>query len=319
MKLRRIAISLAVLSVGAVSACSAEPDPLAEIPAFAVDVARVELLDAGKDAKLLAYEDINDEDDAPATQRTVEVSEGFEQNVVAAEAVDPESPEGTDTSTLTLPLSVTTTSAPVAGDGEVEATRAVHFTAGSPTHTTATLNDELESNEGFLMDWRGNNQGRISTVKLLAPEDGADEGRAIVEAGLMNILSTAVVFPSEPVGVGGSWSVESRVTGDSTMLRTTTYTVTAIDGGTVDLDVQIEQRPSQASLSFDESEAPELAGQSLTVESSTTRSQGALTIDLSQPLPVDGEIASTTRVVYAGEDDNFRIVQDQANMVAYAE
>lgn len=167
------------------------------------------------------------------------------------------------------------------------------------------------------MRWRAQSTGAISTLKLMAPNGSQERGRQAVEQSLLAMASMNVVLPDEPVGVGGSWTVRNRVTGTSNMLRTATYTVTRLEGDAVDLDVHVEQRPTQQSLQIDNSVAGDLDGQTLDVESTSTTSQGSITLDLKHPLPTSGQVASTTRLVYSGEDAAYRVVQDVTEAVTY--
>ncbi|STC68297.1 DUF6263 family protein [Corynebacterium pilosum] len=304
------ALLIPVALASTLAACGGEPDPVAEVPAFPVDVARVEVVEAGTDPQVLSYNDVGGEEES--STRTVTTETGFDQNVVASDAVDPAAQPTEETDALTLPLEVRTLEAPAAGEGELDASRRVELRVADD------VSADLASATGFLSVWRGTDDGRVSTVKLLAPEEATEDARATVESALMSVLSSTVIFPSDAVGVGGSWTVESRVTGGSTMLRTTTYTVTDIQGDQVMLDVVVDQRPAQETLNFDAETAPDLAGQSLTVESSDTVAEGSLTVDRTEALPVDGAASASTRVVYAGADEDFRIVQDYTEKVNWS-
>lgn len=319
MHFRRVVAPVVVASVAAVSACGTqEPDPLAEVPAFPVDVARVEVVDPGNDPRVLTYNDIrepSEEEEDASVPVQVRVGEGFEQNVVAANALDPEAPREMELSEIQMDLLAQTQPAPEPGDEEIKATRRVDFTVDNAATSGSAA--EVESGAGFLMSWRANDQGRVSTMKLRAPEEASDDARAAIEAGLLSVLSANVIFPSDPVGEGGSWTVESRVTGDATMLRTTTYTVTQLNDDSVALDVDVEERPAQETLAFDEQQSPDLAGQALAVENSSTVSESQVTVAFDTPVPVAGEVTAVTRVVYAGEQPDFRIVQDQGASVTY--
>lgn len=304
------------------ASCSSEPDPLAEVPAFPVDVARVEVVDTGENPRVLRYDDIVDleAEGAPeeaATPHAVDIATGFEQSVVSTDALEEEAPEDLELEPTTFNLDVLTTAAPEAGEDELEASRRVDFTLTGSEAPTPREQEDLDTVKDFKMSWRGTDQGRVSTIKLLSPDESEDEARAAAESSLLRVLSSNVIFPTEEIGEGGSWTVESRVTGDATMLRTTTYTVTSLNDEAVELDISIEERPAQAELNFDEQAAPDLAGESLNVESSNTHSEGSITVEFDSAIPVDGEITNTTRVVYAGSDDDFRVVQDQGSLISY--
>ncbi|WP_143341164.1 oxidoreductase [Corynebacterium bouchesdurhonense] len=309
MSLRRAAAALAVVPL--VTACAAgEDDPLAGVPAFPVDAPKVSLLSAGENPRPLRYTDAAEPYDTVVT-----VSSGIAQSAAGPD-VDPAAPAGGDVEEVTLPLAVAPADAGEPGSGEAPAARQVELQVGTPTHSDLAFNEELASAEDFLMRWRAAETGLISSVKMLAPEGSTEDGRRVVERSLLSLMSAAVVFPDAPVGVGGSWSVEGRVTGSASMVRTTTYTITAIDGDRVDLRAEVSERPTEQTLSIDNPAAGDLNGQTLRVESTATTSDAELTVDLARPLPVAGRVAATTRLVYAGEGD-VRIVQDVTSAVTY--
>ena len=313
------AVAAAALALG-LSACAGEPDPLEGIPSFPVDAARVRVVEAGEDPQVLAYRDAGSgpASEGDAWETGVEVAGGIAQSVAdGAEDVDPVAPAGGDVMTTTLPLTVVVDAAGEPGEGEGVAARAVSLTTRGGEHSELQLGLEVADNEGFIMRWRAADSGQVQTVKMLPPVDSPEAGREVVERSLLQLMSTVVVFPSEPVGVGGSWTVDSRVTGDATMLRSTTYTVASIDGDVVELDVDVEERPTQASLRIDNTAAGELDGQSLNVASTSTNSDGRLTVDLTKPLPTAGRVAATTRLIYEGDAAKFAVVQDVTSAVTF--
>lgn len=308
MQFSRILVAAATALT--LTACSAgEPDPSTE-PAVGlpVDAARVTVQTAGTGERVLAYGDV----DAGEQTLEIEVAGGMDQSLMQADAVDVQAPAGGDVQRLTLPLSGATTAADEAREGERDASRDVEFRVGQPSSTDLELTEDIRSAEGFLLGWRAEDDGQVSTVRLAAPKDATDEGRAEVEQALMKLLSLPVVFPTEAVGPGATWSVDSRVTGESTLLQTTTYTITAIDGDRVELDVDVQQRPAIGALTMED-------GRSLNVLNSNTTSEGSLTVELDNPLPVDGRVSYTTRVVYGGADSDVRVVQDTTTSLAFSD
>ena len=117
----------------------------------------------------------------------------------------------------------------------------------------------------------------------------------------------------EEIGRGAQWTVESRVTGEATLLQTTTYTLNKLEGDVATLDVSVEQRPSLGALSFDSADAPaELHGKELKVLDSSTTSEGTVTVDLSKPLPTAGAVSITTLISYGSEGSDLRVMQSNA-------
>lgn len=279
-----LALVCAIGLIGPLAACfRQDSDPFADIPAFDVDPGRVDLINDGEGEKtILAYAA------EESHQNTgVEVATGVYQGAVAADKVDPDAPEtdGVDEQALQL-----------------EATK-----AGEATEVVA---------EGFRMRWTSDPTGQIRDVKLLPAEDSADEDRERLERALLQVLSTMPVFPREEVGEGASWTATARTTGQTSMNRTTMYTVSRIEGSTVTLDLDIAEEPTEKEL--DLGSAPG-AGESekLTAESAHTSSQAEITVDLTQPLPVAGQNAATTRVVYSGSNKDFKVVQDVTTATRY--
>lgn len=296
------------------ASCAAEDDTFEGIPAFPVDEPKIEVLNQGDDARLLEYSDAADE----PWSTTVAVAAGIDQSTAATDVeVSPEAPAGGDVNTTTLPLDVTVHAAPAPGDGEVEADRQIDFEVGTGKHSNLEIGQDVASAEGFLMRWRAATSGEISTLQLLAPPEAAPRGLQIVEPSLLSLVTANVVFPSEPVGTGGSWSVENRVAGDATMVRTTTYTVASIEGDTVTLDVDVEEKPADTSVEIDSEAAGELDGASVEVESTSTTSEGQIVVDLTKPLPVSGQVAATTRLIYSGGAGQAKVVQDVTHAVTY--
>lgn len=283
---------------------------MAEVPAFPVEPPSVTLVNAGDSPRLL---ELATPDPGAAEQpweTTVSLTSGIDQSAQPAGSVDPAAPASPGGSTTTLPLSVAAAPAPPPGEGESEADRRVDITvsAGGGAATA----------EGFKMAWRGSSAGGVDTLKLLAPPESSPADRSAVESSLLSLTAFTPVFPSEPVGVGGSWTSSLRLTGaEAGLRRTTTYTVTSIDGDTVTLDVSVDQEPTQDQLTIDNEVAGSLNGQTLSVDSATTSSEGTITVDLRRPIPVAGSVTATTRVVYTGPQPDTRVVQDMTTGVEY--
>ncbi|WP_157731303.1 oxidoreductase [Corynebacterium glaucum] len=309
------------LVLGLVACSTEEPDPMADVPAFPVDAPVVTVLEQGENPQLLEYTYASFESPEANWHTTLEVAGGIDQAVAAeGENVDPEAPAGGDVMTTTLPVTITFPAGP-APEEAADSTRSVRITAGAGKHSDLALGQEVAANEGFMLSWWGDDTGAIDAVKLLPPEESPEAGRQVVEQALLSVMSANVVFPAEPIGVGGSWSVEARTTGDTSMIRTTTYTVRDITDGpdtAVSLDVKVDERPAQQPLRIDNQVAGALDGQTLQVENTSATSDGELTVELNYPLPTSGNVASTTRLTYSGgEGSSFRIVQDVTSGVTF--
>ena len=192
-------------------------------------------------------------------------------------------------------------------EDQLPATRNAFVTAGAPESSGDT---DVSSAEGFQFGWRGQNTGQMNSLRLAAPQDATDEARGAVEQAIMKLTALPVVFPTEEVGKGASWTVDSRVTGESTLLQTTRYTVASIEGDQVKLNVEVEQRPSLGALSFEgQAQGTDLEDKELKVVDSSTQSKGNITVDLSKPLPVGGDVSFDTKVIYGAAGSELRVVQ----------
>ena len=298
--MKRVAV-LSVLLTGALAGCNYEaPGPAVEQAVGSdVDAPRVTVKDAGTgDKRVLAYADIGKEQAV-----TVDVTSGFAQDVVKADRAADFETSSLDEKTTTLPLKGSVEEASEATDGQAEASRNVFFTVGVPEYSG---NVRIDSAEGFQFGWRAVDSGQMSSLRLAAPQEGTDEARALAETAISTLVSLPVVFPDEEIGAGATWTVESRVVGGSPLLQTVTYTVDALTDTGAQLSVDVDQRPSLGALSLDAatqpSDAPSTASAgTLDVRSSDSQASGKLTVDLSQPLPVAGDVDVMTRVVY-GQD-----------------
>lgn len=307
--------ALALLSVLALAGCSYEtPGPAVEEPVgLAVDAPRVTVEEPGSgERRVLEFTDVGNEQNLTYT-----VTEGFNQELLEAQAAETFQASDIDTATTTLPLDAEVDEASEPAEGQQPATRNVFATVGNPQFDG---DGNVDSAEGFQFGWRAVDSGQMSSLRLAAPRDASDEARGIAEQSVMKLTALPIVFPEEEIGEGGRWTVESRVTGESTMLQTTTYTVTALNDDTVTLSVDIDQRPSLGALSFDgQAEGTDLEGKELEVLDSSTESEGEITIDLTQPLPVAGDVTFNTKVTYGTTDSNLRVVQSSSTEMEFSE
>lgn len=294
---------------------------------LAVDAPRVIVHDAGEgDLRLLTYSDATAEGEQTLT---LSVSDGFAQSVAPADLVDPTAPAGDDVSTMRMPVTASTsraesnaTEADQAEDEVAEvltATRNIDIQVAQPAFSDLELAEDIRSAEGFKLGIRADDSGRQSTISLAAPVDATDISRVMMEQYLLKYTSLPVLFPEEEIGVGANWSIDSRVSGEATLLQTVTYTVTGIRGNSVDLDVSITQRPSLGAINIDDttsgvtSDTPE----QLAVLNSNTASTGSITVDLTKPMPTSGQVSWTTRVVYGGTENDNRVVQDSTSSISF--
>ena len=294
MRVKASILALALVLTG----CSYEPPGPAVEQAVAapVDAARVTVEDAGSgDKRVLSYEDVNTEQNSH-----FELTEGFSQDVVeksVAENFESGAPEEATTAfDLRAEVSEATDD-----PEQTPATRNAFMTLSSPTYSgTDALN--VESGEGFQFGWRADDAGQVSSLRLAAPQSANDDARSILEQAIVELTSMPIVFPEEEIGEGAVWTLDSRTSGESTLLQTTTYTLEELTDTGAELSVDISQRPALGALTMED-------GGELEVLDSTTRSSGNLSIDFSQPLPIRGDIDIATRVTYGTEESEIRVLQ----------
>ncbi|TRX64222.1 DUF6263 family protein [Corynebacterium hiratae] len=310
-RVRALAVlSATVLGVaGALSGCSySQPaKPVEEPVGLALDAPRVTLLEPGDGAgQVLAYKDLD-----ASQELTYEVATGFDQQLRKDGSAAP-SPEAQDK--VTLPLQASVEAATENVEGQLPASRNAFVTVGKPEADGA----DVSSAEGFQFGWRGTDTGQMNSLRLAAPQAATDQARSTVERAITSLTSLPIVFPDEEIGLGATWVVESRVTGESTLLQTTTYTLDKLDGDIAELSVKIEQRPSLGALSFDGADAPEeLRGKELKVTDHTSTSEGSVTVDLTKPLPTAGDVSVTTAISYGAEGSDLRVVQTSATEMEF--
>ena len=310
-RVRALAVlSATVLGVsGALAGCSySQPSkPVEEPVGLALDAPRVTLLEPGDGAsRVLAYQDLD-----ASQELTYKVATGFDQQLRKDGSAAP-SPATEDTGTLPLQASVEAATENV--EGQLPASRNAFVTVGKPEADGT----DVSSAEGFQFGWRGTDTGQMNSLRLAAPQAATDQARSTVERAITSLPSLPIVFPDEEIGPGATWMVESRVTGESTLLQTTTYTLDKLDGDTATLSVKVEQRPSLGALSFNGADAPEeLQGKELKVLDHTSTSEGSVTVDLTKPLPTAGDVSVTTAISYGAEGSDLRVVQTSATEMEF--
>lgn len=291
------ALSLSACSSDTPSSKSARPKVEQAIGA-PVDTPRITVLDYGNEPQQL----VTYHDDGVQTNRRIKISDGLTQHTESAAQLDPTAPKGGDVTTLTVDAALSA----ARDDSQRSATAVI----SNPDIDGLEHAHDIESADGFQLGWFGADNGRISSVNLAAPVDASDNGRALMERFLMKMVNIPIIFPEEPIGPSARWTVDSRVTGEATMLQTTTFTLKSLNGNDVELDVAISQRPALGAI--------EAQGTTLQVLNANTTSTGNLRLNLSQPLPAQGALRYTTRVIYGERDKDVRVVQDSTTSVEFS-
>lgn len=286
---------LALALAATLSSCSYSPPgpPVEQAVAVALDSPRVQLLDAGSGQRsVLAFADIGNDQELELS-----VESDFSQRTLgAAEAAGYQPPFPVSPRRSTLALAGAVEEASPASDGQQEASRNIFFTTAEPAPAA-----------GFQFGWRATDDGRASTLRLAAPLEATDEQRQLTESAITTLMSLPLVFPTEAIGPGARWTVDSRVTGETALLQTTTYQLESIGDGVAQLRVTVAQRPSLSTLEasgFAVAEELEAEDAVIHVLDAQTTGGGSLTVDLSRPLPIAGEISYDTVIVYGNPEQS---------------
>lgn len=285
-QLRSLAAAVFAASL-ALTGCSVGGASVEEPATVSLEGPAVRVVDPGTgDRQELRYSLSDDIQQAA----TLTVTQGFAQTAPGQDSA----PED---NTMTLPLTATI-------DDEQR-----HYELGKPSGSVSELQSDIETAEGFIVTVPADSQGRAVESDFAAPTKASETARASVERALLLVLQTPVIFPDEPVGVGAKWTVENRVDGGTPVLQKLTYTLAGRDGDKLDLDVAVEQTPSQQALDFGADEGAATPGQ-LKVQSTKTQVQlGTLSVDLSQPLPTSGALDYVTTIKYGADKSDTAVEQ----------
>lgn len=304
--------SASILFASACSETDTTPNVAVEQPVgVQLETPRITLTDPGTGPlQVIEFADV----DQKKQKLTLSIADGFTQSITTPDKVTEEADDAAKPSnTFSAPVTAHT----LAAENSESSSRSVFLELDTPTLTgdiTQKVTD-IDTARGFAFGWFANNQGQVSSLNFTAPVTASDEARAITEQYLSALVGIPIVFPTEKIGTGATWIVESRITGQSAMLQTITYTLKKLDetesGTTVTLDVDVQRRPALGALQSEETD------DELKVLSATTTSEGTLEVNLSQPLPSSGDIEMTTRVVYGEENSQVRVVQDTATAVRF--
>ncbi|MGJ0183271.1 hypothetical protein [Corynebacterium glyciniphilum] len=297
--LRRVSLRRALLPTlmttlltgSVLTACSSDDDASPEAPVDApVSGVSVTVDDTGDAPRepLVWFSD-------PGEKETVfRATQGWGQTTEGDDDEEGEDDLPYDDVTMEVPVSASSST-----DGnELEAT----VVAGRPTGDNTDGNDDLATAEGFTMNQKYNQDGRVTSRGFSAPEGASDAARSNVERSFTQMTDIPVVFPADDLGVGARWTVTGQV--DDQMLGVSmrqgvTYTLLSREGSRIELDVDVERTPSVQRMS----------GSDLTVTDSSSESNGNITVDLRRPVPVSGMIETTTSVTYGETDSAVTVVQ----------
>lgn len=289
-----------MLALGACSSSSEDTGLAAPVDATVEGVA-VKVLDAGA----APTEPLVWFSDSAGQESTFRITQGLGQHTEGVVAdKDTADKDQSDDATTDLPYAEVTMELPLTTktttDGEnLEST----YTVGTPTGDNDDRNPDIATAEGFRMVQKYDDDGRVRSRTLAAPESATESARASVERGITAMTDLPLVFPTDPVGTGARWTVTGPVEDESagiSMTQTVTYTLTERKDSRVELGVRITRVPT----------VRQMAGTDLELLDSSSESTGSLTLDLRHPLPVSGSVKTTTKITYGQPESPVTVVQE---------
>lgn len=284
------------------------PQPPVDQPvAVAVDAARVTVVDKGQGPhRVLTFADIGQKQ-----QSHFSLTEGFSQDVVQAQRAQEFQPNNLNKDTISFDIAGEVDHASE-DPAQAPATRNVFMTVSNPEFSFAPA----ETASGFQWGWRATDNGKISSLRFAAPKEADDTSRSAIERAIAPITNLPIIFPSEEIGQGAVWTVESKTAGDNSLLQKSTFTLEDLTEETAELSVTVDQRPTLGALAFVDANSNEQQLDVLSAESRTTA--GTLTVDFAQPLPTSGTVEVSTRVMYGQADSSFQVIQTTSSRISFA-
>lgn len=242
-------------------------------------------------------------------------AEGVEQTVVLTTRSEVFQQVGTDprqdfsTPEVTLPLSATVTQA-IAGDAP---STIVDITLGTASTPDATLGSALTEADGSGAGLTIGPNGAVSALRLQPAQETANIARSAIEQAFYQAVYRMAPFPEEEIGVGAVWESHQQVmSAGITIDQVGTTRLVERDGDRVTVEVRVEQTPQGASWVL-----PNGQGE-LDIEQYTMAGEGTITVDSSQPLPVEGDLTVRGDQVYVDPDGSTRLSQSQVDSVRWS-
>ena len=138
------------------------------------------------------------------------------------------------------------------GDIQVTGTvTKVAITANDPSEDAMTkaLSPVMNGMKGMTIKYFVSSKGRARDVQVTMPPGADANATQVLEQMKQSFDSMVAPLPDEPVGVGASWVVISRLKTGADILQFTTYTLKSRKGAKVELDTAVKQLAASAALS----------------------------------------------------------------------
>ncbi|PBI99285.1 hypothetical protein BKP42_19480 [Rhodococcus erythropolis] len=298
---RRVPFALAALALTTVLTACGDSDQPPTTPTSSpsevtvpVTAATVEVLDGGSEPREVLRMNLP----VGTTQTATLVTQAVvSQQIDQQPAQDFSSPE------ITIPLSANVTAD--------DPTAVVDLTLSSMTSPDATLQAALSGADGSAAGLSVTDSGAVTALRLKPSANSANAARAAIEQALGQAVYRTVALPDAPVGIGARWVVRQQVSSEILLDQTTTVTLTAREGNRLSLAVDVSQTP--------QSPVWNLAGDAgtLNIDQYVMAGSGNLTVDLSLPLPIDGQMTVGGDQAYGDPDSSSVIRQTISNSIRW--
>lgn len=191
-------------------------------------------------------------------------------------------------------------------------THSVGLTIGTASSPDRTLADALRNAKGSTSTLVLSPNGAVKQLVLNPPAELSDAARSAVEQALRQAVQFAPVLPATPVGVGAVWTMSQQIDSLGLSLRQdTVLTLTAVREQTIALGVQVTQTPLTPTWTLPNDQG------TLTVDSYTLAGIGTLTVDLTTPLPVDGQVQLDGNQAFSRPNDGLKLAQHVSNGITW--
>ncbi|KXO89500.1 hypothetical protein [Tsukamurella pseudospumae] len=180
---------------------------------------------------------------------------------------------------------------------------------GAPTSTDPATTKALEVEAGTVGRVRLAPNGEVRSFVIAAPPGVSTDAQSAFEQALLQTFLRLVPLPTEPVGIGATWTATRTIRADSNLTQTMTVTL----GGTVErpeLKAKVDESPDDSVFRVPGS------GTTLTVESYTSEGNGTILLDPARAFGQGGVQLEGGRTL-AGDDPAKKLVQKTGSVYRF--
>lgn len=230
-------------------------------------------------------------------------------SAVVSQQIDQQPVKDFSSPEITIPLSAVVTTAASAQSP----TTVVNLTLSDMSTPDATLQAALGGADGSGAGLSITESGSITALRLRPAGDSANAARAAIEQAFGQAVYRTVALPDAPVGVGARWTVKQEVSSEILLDQTTIVTLTARDGDRLTFSVEVSQTP--------QSSVWNLAGNAgiLNIDQYVMAGSGTVTVDMTLPLPISGDMSIGGDQAYSDPDGSSVIKQSITNTIRWTQ